>query len=104
MESGRKIYDKEFKMMIVELIVSGQSVAKVAKEYGLNDNMIRRWRKEMTSTERPCFTGNGNSAQTPEEKEISRLKKELKELQLERDILKKAVGIFSKSDKTSIVL
>ena len=104
MESGRKIYDKEFKMMIVELITSGQNVAKVANEYGLNDNMIRRWRKEMTSTERPCFTGNGNSAQTPEEKEISRLKKELKEVQLERDILKKAVGIFSKSDKTSIVL
>ena len=90
--------------MIVELVERGQKVAVIAKEYGLNENMIRRWRREFTNPNKPSFTGNGNISQTAEQKEITRLKKELKDAQLERDILKKAVGIFSKSDKTSINL
>lgn len=102
MEAERKVYDRDFKTMIVELLQSGQKVAVVSQEYGLNDNMIRRWKREMTTSKKPFFTGNGHISQTSEEKEIARLRKELKEAQLERDILKKAVGIFSKSDKTSI--
>ena len=98
----RKKYEKEYKTMIVELVESGQKVSVVAQEYGLNDNMIRRWRREYNNPNKPFFTGNGNASLTDQEKEIARLRKELKETQLERDILKKAVSIFSKSDKTSI--
>lgn len=47
------------------------------------------------------FFGNGNKKQTPEEKEIALLKKQARELQSERGMLKKNVGIFSKSDRTS---
>jgi len=104
MEVARRKYDKEYKTMIVELVDSGQKVSVVAKEYGLNDSMIRRWRREFKNSNKPYFTGNGNVAQTAEEKEIADLKKALKEAELERDILKKAVGIFSQSDKTSINL
>jgi transposase len=44
------------------------------------------------------FPGNGKKKMTAEESEIARLQKELAEIRMERDILKKAVGIFSKSD------
>ena len=45
-----------------------------------------------------AFPGHGNPKMTAEQKEIAKLKKELREAKLERDILKKAVSIFSKSD------
>ena len=100
----RKTFDKEFKTMIVQLVESGQKVSVIAEEYGLIESVIYRWRREYNNTNRPAFTGNGNAALTDQEKEIVRLKKELKEAQLERDILKKAVSIFSKSDGTSTSL
>jgi len=96
----RKQYEKEFKLMIVGLLESGQSVKQISQDYQLNDSMVHRWKREYHS-EKEAFTGNGRASLTPQEKEVQRLKKELKEVQLERDILKKAVGIFSKSDRTS---
>ena len=53
--------------MIFELIESGQKVSVVSKEYGLNDNMIRRWRREFADPKKPSFTGNGNPSLTAEE-------------------------------------
>ena len=67
--------------------------------YLLNDGMIRRCEKEFINPDRAYFTGNGVVALSPEEKEIRQLKRELKDAQMERDILKKAVGIFSKTDR-----
>ena len=83
--------------MIVELLQAGQSVKSVSEEYQLNDSMIRRWRRECKSG-KEAFTGKGVPSLTPEEKQIAVLKKQLKEITEERDILKKAVGIFSRSD------
>ena len=97
----RKGYDKDFKLMIMDLLESGQKVSKVAEEYGINAQTIYRWQKEHKNPNRPAFTGNGNAALTPEQKEIARLKKELKDAEMERDILKKAINIFSKSDRNS---
>lgn len=88
--------------MIVELIDNGQKISTISKEYGLNENMVNRWKREFHNKAKPSFTGKGNISLSDSEKEIRRLKKELKETQLERDILKKAVGIFSKSDSTFI--
>ena len=97
----RKTFNKDFKTMIFQLMESGQKVSVIAEEYGLIESVIYRLRREFKNTKRPAFTSNGNKALTDQEKEIARLKKELKEAQLERDILKKAVSIFSKSDGTS---
>tara|TARA_B100001750_G_C15414093_1_gene549347 strand:- start:209 stop:427 length:219 start_codon:yes stop_codon:yes gene_type:complete len=47
------------------------------------------------------FPGRGNTKMTDEQKEIARLKKDLKDAQMERDILKKAIRIFSASDRTN---
>lgn len=96
-----KHYEKDFKIMIVELLQSGQSVKEVAGEYGLNDRMIRRWRSEYEGN-RPSFTGKGFASLTEEEREIKRLKSALREKQIQIEILKKAMGIVSMSERKSI--
>ncbi len=89
-------YENDFKVMIVELLNSGKSVKEISDEYSLNDSMIRRWRREFESKSGDFSKKREVSS---EELEIKFLKKELRDTRLERDILKKAVSIFSKSDK-----
>ena len=91
-----KHYDNDFKVTIVELLKSGRKSTELSKEYNLNNNTIRRWRREFD-----LKSGDFSKKRelTAEEIELKTLKKELKEITLERDILKKAVSIFSKSDK-----
>ena len=98
-----KKYDKEFKLMIVELMLSGQSAEDLGNEYGVHAASIRSWKRIYLSN-RESFTGSGIPSLTPEQKEIRELKKQLKEAEIERDILKKAVSIFSKSDRRNINL
>ena len=99
----RKQYEKSFKEMIVGLLDAGHPAKQIGEDYQLNDSMIRRWKRESIG-KKPSFTGQGNPRLTEEEKEISRLKKALREAEMERDILKKALSIFSKSDRNSIDL
>ena len=87
--------------MAVELIESHKTVAEVAKELGVHKNILNQWRSRFLKNGQYSFSGNGNKTLTPEEAEIELLKKELREVEIERDILKKAVGIFSKSDGKS---
>ena len=91
-----KVYEQEFKVMLVELLNSGRKVQEVSDEYGLNANMLRRWKREYEAK-----SGDFSKKRevSPEEQELKTLRKELREVTLERDILKKAVGIFSKSDR-----
>ena len=90
-----KRYENDFKIMIIELLISGQKIKDVSEEYNLNDSMIRRWRREYESKSGDL---SKKKELSKEEQELKALKKELKETKLERDILKKAVSIFSKSD------
>jgi len=91
-----KKYENDFKVMIVELLKSGSKVKEVSEEYGLNDSMIRRWRREY-ELKSGDFTKKHEIS--PKEQEMKALKKELRDVKMERDILKKAVSIFSKSDR-----
>ncbi|MBK9593195.1 MAG: transposase [Crocinitomicaceae bacterium] len=63
--------------------------------------MIYRWRKELGLNPSIAFAGNGKKQLTEEQKEIARLKRKLADMEMERDILKKAVSIFSVSDRKS---
>jgi transposase len=101
MVKPRKKYDKEFKLMAVELIESHKTVPEVSKDLGVSKALLYQWRKSYLKKGQYSFSGNGKKSLTPEEAEIERLKKELREVEIERDILKKAVGIFSKSDGKS---
>ena len=90
-----KKYENDFKVMIVELLKSGRKAKELSVEYVLNDGMIRRWRREYEAKSGDFSKKREISI---EEQELKTLRKELREVKLERDILKKAVSIFSKSD------
>lgn len=94
----RRKYDREFKQMAVDLSKHRKDIGALAEELEIKPYLLYRWRREALGPQGTSFPGQGNPKQTVEEKEIAKLKKELREAQLERDILKKAVSIFSKSD------
>lgn len=104
MKKDRRHYDQEFKKMAVELVESGKSTTEVGKDLGIKPDLVRRWRREFKTNEKGCFSGNGIPNLTPEQREILALRKKLKDTELERDILKKAVSIFSASDSKSTSL
>jgi len=89
-------YENDFKVMLVELLKSGRTAKELSSEYSVNSNMIRRWRREYEAKSGDFSKKREASVQ---ELEFKALKKELREVRMERDILKKVVSIFSKSDQ-----
>jgi transposase len=88
----RKQYTSEFKHQAVRLVTEqGLSIAQAARDLGLNDNMLSRWKKEFEAQGARAFPGQGH----PQEEELARLRRENEVLRRERDILKKVVSIFS---------
>ena len=98
MSRTRRTFTKEFKLNAVELSYSRGNIVELANELKIRPELLYRWRSEFASCQGTSFPGNGNPKMTEEQKEIARLQKELAEMQMERDILKKAVRIFSKND------
>lgn len=94
MQKVQKTYTPEFKREAVRLAqTSGKSIAQVARELGISDPSIHQWRKELMDHGPEAFPGSGH--QTAQEEEVRRLKRELEVVKQERDILKKAISIFS---------
>ena len=77
-------YDDEFKQNAVKKILDGQSVAAVSRELGVGENLLHKWKKFRMAT--------ASNA----EREVLELKKKLREVEMERDILKKAALIFGR--------
>ncbi len=95
MQKVQKTYTAEFKREAVRLVqTSGKSIAQVARELGISDTSIHQWRKELAEHGSQAFPGSGH--QTAQEEEVRQLKRELEIVKQEHDILKKAVGIFSR--------
>jgi len=99
MTRERKIYDASFKTKAVELSNERTNISELARELGIKASMLYKWRKEYQQFGTGSFPGNGNLKLTPEQERIHELEKKLKDAELERDILKKAISIFSKSDR-----
>ena len=96
MAKVQKTYTQEFKREAVRLAQSsGKPITQVARELGISDTSIPEWRKELAEHGQEAFPGSGH--QTAQEEELRRLKRELERTQKERDILKKAVAIFSQN-------
>jgi transposase len=92
---GRKSYDNEFKREAVRLVVEeGRRASEVERNLGITPTLVARWVREMSEDPEYAFPGKGR-LKTPDE-EIRRLQRENERLRKERDILKKAVAIFSK--------
>lgn len=87
-------HDEEFKKMIVNLCETNKdkTMSDIAREYGLTRTSITQWRKKYGT----ITTSTGEITSNDE---ILKLKKELQQVQLENEILKKAVAIFSKEQK-----
>lgn len=95
---SRRSYDRAFKVEAVRLSREpGRTVAGTARDLGINENMLYRWRSEFCQDVKSAFPGKGHL--TPEQAEFARLRRELVDVTEERDILKKAMGIFSRRQR-----
>jgi transposase len=94
MESRRK-YDRQFKIEAVRLVTEeGRKAAEVARNLGLHVNLIYLWKKQLAEDPKEAFPGLGNLKSS--DAELRQLQRELADVKEERDILKKALAIFSK--------
>ena len=99
MKQVRKIYDKAFKEKAVQLSYERTNISELARELGVTAPQLYKWRKEFEEFGEGSFPGKGNLKLSPEQEKTNELEKKPDDVELERDILKKAIGIFSKSDR-----
>ena len=97
-EKSRRHFSKEYKKNAVKLVTEkGMSVGKVARDLDIHPNMLHMWRKLFFDKGTDAFAGKGDLK--PEDEKLKRVLKELEDVKEERDILKKALSVFSKHDK-----
>lgn len=96
---ARKQYTKEYKLDAISLVLEqGHTLTEVSRSLEINANMLRRWIREYQEDDADqSFRGNGKL--TPEQEEIRQLKAQIKQLRLEREILKEATVFFAKETK-----
>lgn len=95
-QKSRRKYDASFKQEVISMIAAGRSVPDIARSLGIGENIIYRWRREALGSPEQIDA----STTVPSHVSLSEhlaLQKRLRAVEMERDILKKAVGIFSKS-------
>ena len=94
MSKKRRQFDRAFKVEAVRLVTEEhRPVAAVARDLGIGENLLHRWKQQFTNQQEDAFVGTGNL--TPEQAELRRLRRELMDVTEERDILKKAISVFS---------
>ena len=92
-ENGKKKrFDRDFKISAVKMVTDGgHKAAEVARSLGIHQNQLYNWKKKFSDQGDKAFPGKGHLT------ELAALRRQLREVEMERDILKKAVGIFSKT-------
>jgi transposase len=80
----RRKYDEEFKLQALRMIENGQSVRSVAQNLGISESLLHQWKKSR------------HANRSALEQENARLQAKIKQVETERDILKKALSIFSR--------
>jgi transposase len=94
----RKKYSKEFKLDAISLVTEqGYTRQEAASSLDINPQMLGRWIKESQAEDGQAFRGNGKL--TPDQEEIRKLKAQVKRLEMEREILKKATAFFAAETK-----
>lgn len=91
-KSKRRKYDSDYKAEVLKMLASGQSATQIAKLLGMGENLIYRWKSEHKKSEPEPVQGQDSLRAENEQ-----LRQKLKRVEAERDILKKAVSIFSQS-------
>lgn len=94
-EDRRRHFTRAFKVNAVQLVTEqGMPVGKVAQELDIHPNLLHLWRRRMLAEGDKAFVGRGRAK--PQNAEIRQLRKALEKVREERDILKKALAVFSK--------
>ena len=94
----KKKYSKEFKLDAINLVIEqNYTRAAAARSLDINPNILGRWIKEHEKDDGHAFRGNGKL--TPEQLELRQLREEVKRLNMEKEILKKATVFFAKEMK-----
>ena len=98
MAGKHKVDTAEFKLSAVTMITDQKrSVAEVARRLGVSENRLHEWKKALATKGVDAFPGSGHL--TPLEEENRKLKADVKRLEMERDILKKATAFFASQSK-----
>lgn len=91
-KSNRRRFDAEFKRRAIRMIEEGgHDLYQVSRDLDVRPDMLRRWRSRMVRDGKRAFPGQG----TARDEELVQLRRDLERVREERDILKKAVAIFS---------
>jgi transposase len=95
----RRKYDAEFKEEVIKMIMNGRPAREISESLGISEGLIYKWKSRHTGssvtawrTEATPIIGDVSAA------EYERLRAKLREVEQERDILKKALGIFSRGN------
>ena len=98
MTKTQRTFTKEFKLEAVQLAQSSQkSLTQIANDLGIADSTLHHWCKQFGEHGEHSFVGSGH--QLPQEEELRHLQRENELLRQERDVLKKAIGIFSRDQR-----
>lgn len=84
--NSRRRYDEEFKSSVIQMMENGQSIPEISLAMGIGESLLYRWKTALKTSD---------PVEVDEEKEA--LRRRVKQLELERDILKKALAIFSRA-------
>jgi transposase len=91
----RKVYTEEFKREAVRLAKERGNSAQTTRELGISDNTLQGWKSQLGKTPENPFPGDG----APRDAEMAQLKRDLARLKEENEILKAAVGLFTKAPR-----
>jgi len=95
---NRRQFDAEFKREAVRLSQEpDRTMASVARDLGISETNLWRWRKKLAESGESAFPGTGHVP--ADQEELRRLRRELADTTEERDILKKALAVFSRRPK-----
>ena len=97
MGKARRKFSREFKLEAVRQLASGRQLTQVARELGVDAQVLRRWKDHVEVDPATAFPGNGQAR--GEEAELQRLRREVTQLRAERDFLKKAAAFFARESR-----
>ena len=98
MGQNRRGFTKEFKVDAVKLVTEqGYKLSEAARNLGIDSSVLRRWKEQIEKEGMQAFPGKG--FMRAEKEELHRLRKKVKQLEMERDILKKATAFFANLSK-----
>jgi transposase len=89
----RRKYDASFKEEVLRMVAAGRPAGEVAQRLGIGENLVYKW-KRRSSIQQPAAVSKDNSPFSPQDQQP--LLRRIRELEQERDILKKALAIFSR--------